>query len=92
MKASPITIKLEEPIHWGKEEVIEEITLQVPKAKHVKDMNLKDINVSDILKLTSKLSQVSITALDELGMADLMAITEAVGNLLEGGRKIGDNA
>lgn len=90
MKA--ITIKLVEPIQWGKEEAIDEITLQVPKAKHVKDMNLKDPNVNDILKLTSKLSQVSLSALDELGMEDLMAVTEAVGNLLGAGQKIGDNA
>lgn len=90
MKA--ITIKLVEPIKWGKEEEIEEIVLQVPKAKHVKDMNLKDPNVNDILKLTSKLSQISLSALDELGMEDLMAVTEAVGNLLAGGREIGANA
>lgn len=89
MKA--ITIKLVEPIQWGKEEAILELILQVPRAKHVKDMNLKDPNVNDILKLTSKLSQVSLSALDELGMEDLMAVTEAVGNLLGAGRKIGDN-
>lgn len=86
-----IIIKLKEPIQWGKEEVISEIKLQVPKAKHVKDLDLKNIGVNDILKITSKLSLISLTALDELGMDDLFAITEAVGNLLGGGPEIGSN-
>lgn len=89
MKESKITLK--EPIEWGSES-IKELNFKTPKAKHVKEMNLTNPGVKDILLLASKLSGVSLSALDELGMEDLMAVTEIVGNLLTGGQKIGENA
>lgn len=83
-----VEVKLKEPIKWGSE-IITEIKLQTPKAKHVKDMDLKNVGVNEILKLTSKLSQISLSALDELGMEDLFSVTEAVGNLLGNGQGTG---
>lgn len=77
----PITIKLSEPIEWGSE-AITEITLQRPRAKHIKNISTKDVKIADMLAIASKLSGVSASALDELSMDDMHKVVEAVGELL----------
>ncbi len=77
----PITVKLFEPIQWGSE-VISEITLSRPRAKHIKNLDTKNIKVADLLSIASKISGVSSAALDELSTDDAKQVIEAVGELL----------
>ena len=88
MKKQPITIILDEPIIFGSE-TITEIKLSVPKAKHIKDINMQALGMKDILKITSKLSLISETALDELSIDDVIKVSDALGNLLASGPEIG---
>ena len=89
MKKQPITVKLQDPIEFGSE-TISELILQVPKAKHIKTINVQNPSIADILKIASKLSLVSEAALDELTIDDMVAVSDAVGNLLGSGLEIGE--
>lgn len=88
MAKEAITIKLSDPIQFG-QETITEIKLQVPRAKHIKDINAQNPTIRDILKVASKLSLISETALDELTIEDMVKVSDAVGNLLGSGPEIG---
>lgn len=66
-----VAVKLKEPITFG-EELIETLTFIKPKAKHMKNLNIKDMKMSDMLALMSVLSGQFPQALDELGMHDLI--------------------
>lgn len=88
MKKQPITIKLEDPIQFG-QETISELVLQVPKAKHIKEINAQNPSIKDILKIASKLSLVSEVALDELSIDDMIKVSDAVGNLVGSGPETG---
>lgn len=82
----PIVIKLEVPIERGSE-VIYELQLQRPKAKHFKKMNMADASMEDALELLSQLSGQPPSVIDELAMEDFTAASEIVGNLFAPSRK-----
>lgn len=80
-RKGPRTITLVEPIQWGSE-VIRELVIKPPRAKHVKNINPKELKIGDMLSIAAKLAGVSASALDELCMEDVGQVTEAVGELL----------
>lgn len=75
-----VTVKLFMPIQYGKEELITEIRLIRPKAKHLKNIRLKDMGFGDIMNLLSKLSGHAPSVLDELDMVDF----NQLGGVIEG--------
>jgi len=77
----PVTVKLSEPIEWG-DDVIKELVLKRPKAKHVKNMDIKNPRIADMLGIAAKLSGHSTAVLDELCTEDMNKVLEAVGELL----------
>lgn len=83
-----VTVKFREPIPFG-EETFSEIKLRKPKAKDLKGMKLRDLQVGDILNIASRLCGESPAVLDEMGMADAQAVLGVVSDFLEGGGTTG---
>jgi hypothetical protein len=81
LQKGPLVVKLSEPLIFGSE-VIESLTLQKPKAKHIKNVEFKNAKLADILQVASKLSGVSVSYLDELSIEDAKRVADAVGELL----------
>lgn len=84
-----VTVKLKEPITFG-EELIEELRFIKPKAKHIKNLNLKEMKMADMIALMGVLSGQFPQALDELGMHDLIfcsgVIESFLPDMIEGGK------
>jgi len=83
-KRIPSTVKLAYPIEWdGK--IIEEITLQRPRGKHLKKMP-SDPGIKDLMALASRVSGQPAIIFDELDGIDVTAICEAIGDFLTSGQ------
>lgn len=85
----PKTIKLTSPIQWGSE-MIFELTVQKPKAKHVRNLPAEP-KTGDLLDLAASLCGLTPRAVDELSIEDMTALMEVVGSFLSSGRKIGSS-
>lgn len=83
-----VTVLLKEPLREG-EELVEELKIQVPKAKHLKGVDLSNMNIDEILKLASKLTAYPPVILGELGMDDLFMVSEVIGDFLPAGDSAG---
>lgn len=79
-----IVIKLSEPIE-ANGEIITEITLQQPRAKHMRGLPVGAISMGALLNLASEVSGVPPSSMDKLTGGDAMKVVEAVGNFLAGG-------
>lgn len=75
----PVVYKLLEPINWGKNETIEEITFQPLKGKHIKFLK-KDSGMAEMIQVASKSSGTPMAVFDEMGAQDVMNIIEIMGN------------
>lgn len=78
-----VSVQLAEPIIFG-EEKIEVLKLQKPKAKHLKNLNLKEMKMGDFMALIAVLAGQFPQVIDEMGMKDLIFCTEVIGNFLDG--------
>lgn len=74
-------VKLTEPIEWGDEGYIKEINLSAPRGKHLMLMP-NNPTTKDLLILASKVSDVPFAAFQEMSAKDVLAVVEAVGELL----------
>lgn len=77
-----VTVKLFAPIKYGEEELIKEIRLIRPKAKHVKNVKLQNLSFGDMINLMSKLSGHAPSVLDELDMLDFSELGEVLDTFL----------
>lgn len=86
----PTVIELEYPIEWGKDkEPVSEITLKRPKGKHIKNLD-GNVNMAQLLGIASKVSGRPPVFFDEMDAADVVKVTEAIGDFLESGPKTGE--
>lgn len=79
-RKTEITVKLVEPISFGSDTVTH-ITLKAPRGKHLKLLPPNPA-LKDILTIASKVSGVSSAVIDEMCATDVIAIAEAMGELL----------
>lgn len=80
-------VTLSTPVTWGSE-VIFELTVQKPKAKHVRNLPAEP-KTGDLLDLAAALCGQTPRMIDELSIEDMTTLMEVVGSFLSGGRKIG---
>lgn len=83
-----IEVKLREPIQFGSE-TISAMTLQKPKAKHLRGMNLTDMKMDDFLNLIGKLSGLTDSQVGEMALDDLYEVIEVVTPFLGGTQETG---
>lgn len=88
VKPKSVTVKLLYPIKWGDEEKVTEVTLKRPKGKHIKRIG-RDVNIDELLKIASKISEYTPAFFDELDAVDCLKITEVIGDFLDTGPAIG---
>lgn len=75
-----VVVKLVEPITFGSE-TVSEVVLKSPRGKHLKLLPPNPA-LKDILNMASKVSGVSGAVIDEMCSTDVIAIAEAMGELL----------
>jgi len=75
-----VTITLVEPVTFGSE-TVKQLTLTAPRGKHLK-MLPSEPALKDILNMASKVSGVSSAVFDEMCSQDIIAVAEAMGELL----------
>lgn len=93
-KSHNVTVKLKYPFEWSGEngkEVIDSVTLFRPRGKHIKNIG-KDVNMSELLKIASKISGFTPAFFDEMDAVDCIKITEVIGDFLDVGQGIGETA
>ena len=78
-------------IQWGESEFIEQITIQPPRGKHLKGMQVGiALTYDQYMNLVSKCSDiVSAAALDELHAIDNAMLIGEMSDFLESGPRIG---
>ncbi len=93
-KPREVTVKLDWPFEWsgenGKEEITE-VKLSRPKGKHLKGIG-KDVGMSDMFRIASKISGYTPAFYEEMDAADCMKITEVIGDFLDNGQETGKTA
>jgi hypothetical protein len=85
---STTKLKLAEPIKHGSE-IIAELEFVQPKAKHLRKMPAAPAT-GDLLDLAGALCGQPPSVIGELGIPDMMAVLEVVGNFMEPGPKTGE--
>jgi hypothetical protein len=90
-KPASITVKLDYPIEWGGEGLVESIELSRPKGKHIKGIN-RDVGMKQLLEIASKISGKTPGFFDELDAIDCLKVTEVIGDFLDTGRETGKTA
>lgn len=85
-----VTLKLSEPIKYGKDTVYEQLIFKKPKAKHIKKMDLQNLKMEDVMGLAGKLCGEAPSVLDELGMTDLFALGDVINYFLPDGDSPGN--
>jgi hypothetical protein len=81
------TLKLKEPVQQGSE-IISELKFRAPKAKDFRRLP-SNPQTGDILDLAGRLCGQPPSMIDELGMEDMKAVLEVVGNFMEPGQQTG---
>lgn len=84
----PVIYTLQTPIEHNSE-TITRLEFQPPRGKHIKKLNLQNLDIDELLKVAAKLSGHTPKLFDELFAADVMAISEIIGNFLESGLSTG---
>jgi len=96
-KSRSVTIKLQFPFPWKTgdgEKEITEVTLGRPKGKHLKNLD-KNVTLSAIIMIAAKVAVeyfITPAFFEEMDAADVMAVSELIGDFLDGGQKIGETA
>lgn len=83
-KIDSVTVTLHEPIEVGGKEY-GEITLRKPLAGNLRGLSLTHLQVGDLgqlLKLIAHLSELPITAIERLSLADITALNNVVTGFL----------
>ena len=83
------TYTLKEPIVFGSE-TINQITLQKPKAKHLKGLNLQNLKFDDFLVIISNLSDMPTSQVEEMGLEDTFDLVDVVTGFLDNGQGTGN--
>jgi len=73
-------IELEVPIELPNGEIIKQLNLIRPKAKHLRKMPGEGMTVGDMLTLAGKLARQPNHVIDELDGKDIEKVTEAIGD------------
>lgn len=76
------SIKLEHPVKFG-DETITQLDFEECRAKHLMDMSLSEMKMSDMFKIASNLSNYPLSVIGELKPKDLSKVLDYVGNELE---------
>lgn len=77
----PVVIKLQDPVEYGSE-VIYELKLQKPKAKHFKRLSFDNPSFPEMLEILGQLAGQPPSVIDELSWVDTQTATGILGNLL----------
>ena len=77
----PIVLKLQDPIEYGAE-VIAELSIQKPRAKHFKRLSFEAPSFAEMLDVLGQLAGQPPSVIDELSWEDTQAATAILGNLL----------
>ena len=85
--ASPVTVKLKDPIPFGSE-TITELTLREPLAKDFRRMPLNP-NTGDLLDFAGQLAAQPKAVIDQLRRRDMQAVLEVVGGFFDDGPATG---
>ncbi len=83
----PVVLSLQHPVELGSE-VIYELKIQRPKAKHFERFNMGDPQFTDMLELLSQLSGQAPSTIRELDWDDTQEAFAILGKLLTPSRKI----
>lgn len=86
------TLKLITPIFIGDDTSIEEITFQVPKAKHLRFLQLDNPKMDDLLTLAGKLCALPPSTIDELSVHDVFKVIQVIFGFLGDGVVTGKTA
>jgi hypothetical protein len=77
-------------------EEISELRLRRPKAKHLKGLKVRqgaggtELSMEDMIQLISKLADIPASSADELDMADLQTVGEAIQEMMGESRPAGN--
>ncbi|PSJ23577.1 phage tail assembly protein [Halomonas sp. ND22Bw] len=83
-------VKLDQPIEYGSEK-IHELVIRRPKAKDFRELPAEP-DMGDILTFAGDLASQPPSVIDELDVADMMKVVDAVGKFMPGGQKTGGNS
>lgn len=89
---APVTLKLITPIFIGNDTSLEEITFQVPKARHLRFIRFDNMSMDDLLTLAGKLSALPPSTIDELEVNDVLKVVEVMSSFLGDGVVTGKTA
>jgi len=73
-----LVIKLIEPIEWGEGNVVKELSFIKPKAKHMRNLNIQNMKMGDMIDLIAILSNEPSSMIDQLSIPDLQNINEKI--------------
>jgi len=81
-----ITVPLEDPIPFGKNEVVTELVLKRIKFKHLRNIdNLKTMTTDELGHLIERISGQPKEVIDEIDAEDMILIGEELAKLLPAG-------
>lgn len=86
--SNPTIYKLKYPIDLDGTK-IERLEFVRPKGKHLKGIDLMNMKMDDMLKLSAKITGQLPRVYDEMDMTDVMAVLEIVGDFLDVGQPTG---
>lgn len=75
-------LELKHPVKWGKDEVTE-LEFKPIKGKHLKNLDFSVKSIDAALTLASRLSGRPSSFFDEMAAADIFAVGDRMGKLLE---------
>ncbi|MEQ5770004.1 phage tail assembly protein [Halomonas sp. H33-56] len=82
-------VKLDQPIEHGSD-TIRELVIRRPKAKDFRELPA-DPGMGDILSFAGDLASQPPSVIDELDVADMLKVVDAVGKFIPGGQATGGN-
>lgn len=82
------TLILKKPIKLSETESVTELNIREPKAKDFRDLPMQP-TMGDILDFAAKLCGQRPAVIDELGVDDMLALSEAVTVFMPAGLEIG---
>lgn len=84
-----VVVKLSEPVQFGSEELIEEIKIKKPKAKHLRNIKLEELGFGELLDIAGAVSGNLPKVMDELCWNDAFMIVEVIGDFLPDSERTG---
>lgn len=84
----PRIFTLSEPIEYNGE-MVARIEMKEPRGKHIKKLDLRNLDMEQLLLVASKVSGMPPKFFDEITASDCIEIAEVISDFLEGGRSTG---